>query len=215
STSTTTGTTSSGVSELEGSRSGIATFYGGNWDGGACLFTDYPQGSWNGTAISSTQWFGSAACGACLEVTGSSGTVTVMVVDECPECDENHLDLFEDIATTVDANAATDGEFDITWELVPCAVTGNMQFKNKSGASAYWFAMQVRNTVVPVDSLEVSIDGGSTWTSVEREDYNFFVYSSGFGSSVDIRVTSMTGEQITQSDVEVSDGLIVEGSSQF
>jgi expansin len=61
-------------------------------------------------------------------------------------------------------------------EFVPCTgvVSGNLEFKNKEGSSAFYFAMQVRNSILPIDKLEVSTDGGSTWTNVERESYNYF-----------------------------------------
>ncbi|KAL1690979.1 Non-catalytic module family EXPN protein [Schizophyllum commune] len=205
----------SGVDALQGSRAGTATTYGGNWKGGACSFADYDQGSFDGVAIGSSEWFGSASCGACLSVTGASGTATVMVVDKCPECEAGHLDLFQDVASKIDANYATKGIFDITWEQIDCPVSGNMQFKNKEGTSGYYFALQVRNIVEPVDSLEVSTDGGSSWTSVAREDYNYFTSYSGFGDQVDVRVTSMSGKQIVQSGVAVSSGTVVEGGSQF
>jgi expansin (peptidoglycan-binding protein) len=38
--------------------------------------------------------------------------------------------------------------------------------------------MQVRNSVLPVDTLEVSTNGGASWTMVtDREYYNFFTYT--------------------------------------
>ena len=97
-----------------------------------CSFADYDQGSFDGVAIGASEWFGSASCGACLSVTGASGTATVMVVDkvclmvfvfdwslttiyQCPECEAGHLDLFQDVASKIDANYATKGIFDITW----------------------------------------------------------------------------------------------------
>ncbi|TRM64521.1 Non-catalytic module family EXPN protein [Schizophyllum amplum] len=208
---------SSGVDGLMGSRAGSATTYGGNWSGGACLFSDYDQGSFAGVAIGgASDWYGSASCGACLSVTGATGSATVMVVDKCPECEAGHLDLFQDIAAQVDVNYSSKGVFDITWEQVDCPVFGNMQFKNKEGTSAYYFAMQVRNIVEPVDTLEVSTDGGASWTSVHREDFNYFVNYSGFGASpIDVRVTSMTGKQVVQSGITVSDGTVIQGSSQF
>lgn len=53
-------------------------------------------------------------------------------------------------------------------------MSGNIQLKNKEGTSAYYFAMQVRNSVQPIDKLEVSTNGGASWTSVPRLEYNYF-----------------------------------------
>ena len=62
------------------SNSGIATFYGGNLQGGACGFstmTSLPSGVY-GTATAN--WDSAAHCGQCASVTRSGGsTITVMV----------------------------------------------------------------------------------------------------------------------------------------
>ena len=61
--------------------SGDATYYGGNVAGGSCSFSTYklPAGIF-GTALSDSNWDGSANCGACVSVTGPSGeSITAMV----------------------------------------------------------------------------------------------------------------------------------------
>lgn len=72
----------SGSSEdLGGSaKTGSSTFYGGNLSGGNCMFTTYtlPSGIY-GTAFSGAVWNNAASCGACIEVTGPSGTIKAMV----------------------------------------------------------------------------------------------------------------------------------------
>lgn len=69
---------------------GEATFYGGNTNGGMCSFSTYtlPKGIY-GTALSDSNWDGSAACGACVQVTGPDGKtkITAMV----RSCNEQHL----------------------------------------------------------------------------------------------------------------------------
>jgi hypothetical protein len=77
------GSSSSSSSKALGngaSVSGSSTFYGGNLSGGNCMFTTYtlPAGIL-GTAFSGQKWDNSANCGACIEVTGPSGTVKAMV----------------------------------------------------------------------------------------------------------------------------------------
>lgn len=105
------------------SNSGQATFYGGNTQGGMCSFSTYtiPSGIY-GTAMSSRNWDGSETCGGCIEVTGPNGKkITVMVVDQCPECELNHLDLFQDaFAELADVSK---GIIDVTWEYVDCPIT--------------------------------------------------------------------------------------------
>ncbi|KAF7547466.1 hypothetical protein G7046_g8995 [Stylonectria norvegica] len=206
---------SSGSTELSSTAvSGSSTFYGGNLSGGACSFSTYtiPSGLY-GTAFSGQPWDSAANCGACIEITGPSGTITAMIVDECPECTTGHLDLFPDAFTAV---GGTDGIVSTSYKFVACGITSPITLHNKSGTSQYWFSMQVVNANEPVKSLEVSIDGGSTWAATTRKDYNFFENPSGFGTStVDVRVTSTTGKTITMKNVGVTSDSQIKGSSNF
>lgn len=66
---------------LARANSGTASFYGGNLDGGNCLFTGYslPSDTF-GTALSNARWDSGAQCGACVSVTGPNGkTIKAMV----------------------------------------------------------------------------------------------------------------------------------------
>ncbi|CAH0015806.1 unnamed protein product [Clonostachys rhizophaga] len=195
---------------------GKSTHYGGNLNGGACSFNTYtlPSGIW-GTAYSGQVWDSSAACGSCVEVTGPNGnTITAMVVDKCPECDQGHLDLF--INAFAELGNTGDGIISTSYKFVKCPITTPLTLRNKEGTSKYWFAMQVVNSNEPVESLEVSTDGGSTWSKTERQDYNFFQNASGFGSdTVDVRVTSTLGNVVTVKNVSIAALSETKASSNF
>ena len=104
----------------------------------------------------------------------------------------------------------------MTWDIVPCGITSPLSLRNKEGTSKYWFAMQVINANIPVAKLEVSTDGGATWQATTRQNYNFFVNASGFGTdTVDVKVTSSTGEVITVNNVGVASGTAVTASGNF
>lgn len=76
--------------------------------------------------------------------------------------------------------------------------------------------MQVVNHNEPVESLEVSTDGGSTWQATTRKDYNFFENPSGFGTTeVDVRITSTTGKVISVKGVGVEPESEYEADSNF
>lgn len=194
---------------------GSSTFYGGNLAGGNCMFTTYtlPKGIY-GTAFSGQPWDDAANCGACIEITGPSGTpIVAMIVDQCPECTKGHLDLFPDAFTAV---GGTDGIVDTSYKFVECGISSPITLKNKSGTSAHWFSMQVINANVPVKSLEVSINSGKTWTQTTRKAYNFFENPSGFGTeSVDVRVTSTTGKTIVVKNVGIAADSEHDGGSNF
>ncbi|EMF15502.1 carbohydrate-binding module family 63 protein [Sphaerulina musiva SO2202] len=199
------------------SNSGQATFYGGNTQGGMCSFSTYtiPSGIY-GTAMSSRNWDGSETCGGCIEVTGPNGKkITVMVVDQCPECELNHLDLFQDaFAELADVSK---GIIDVTWEYVDCPITTPLQVHMKEGVSRYWFSAQIVNANKRVASMEYSTDGGSSWKSgLTRQPYNYFELSSGTGTdTVAIRAESVDGDRVVVKGVSVTGGNLVKGPANF
>lgn len=188
-----------------GSKKGEATFYGGNVSGGMCSFTGYTiPSNLYGTALSDSNWDGANACGTCVSVTGPDGyKITAMVVDQCPGCGTNHLDLFPDAFAKL--AEPSKGKIPVSWDVVPCGITTPIVLKNKEGTSKYWFSMQVMNANVGVSKLEVSTDGGATWKATTRKEYNFFENPAGFGTdSVDVKVTSVSGTSIIVKGVSIA-----------
>lgn len=121
------------------------TFYGGNLSGGTCSFSTYTLPSHlYGTALSAQNWDSGANCGACLKVTGPNGSsITAMVLDQCPECPSNVLDLFQDgFEQLADAS---EGVIETTWEWTDCGISSPLQVHMKEGVSANWFSAQVVN----------------------------------------------------------------------
>ncbi|KAJ4302984.1 hypothetical protein N0V90_001875 [Kalmusia sp. IMI 367209] len=197
-----------------GSVKGTASFYGGNLAGGACSFSGYTLPSnLFGTAFGGS--WDASQCGTCVSVTGPNGkTIKAMVVDQCPECASNKLDLFENAFTQIGQKSA--GIIDISYAVVPCGITSPIVLKNKEGTSPYWFSMQVQNSNVAISKLEVSTDGGSSWKATTRQPYNYFENSSGFGtSSVDVRVTATNGKSIVVKGVSVAASTTKTAGSNF
>jgi expansin len=195
--------------------SGQATYYGGNVSGGMCSFSTYKlPSSLFGTALSDSNWANAQLCGACVKVSSGGKTVTAMIVDQCPGCGSNHLDLFPDAFSSL-ANPSA-GIIDVSWTLTPCGITSPIVLKNKSGTSKFWFSMQVMNANVPVKTLEVSTDGGKSWKGTTRQDYNYFENASGFGvDSVTVRVTSVTGESTVVQNVGTTSEASFTGPGNF
>jgi expansin (peptidoglycan-binding protein) len=158
------------------------------------------------------EWDGSGVCGECVAVTGPKGSVTVRIVDLCPECEPGHLDLSQQaFAQIADVSA---GNVPISWQVVACTVSGNVEYQIKDGSSQYWTAIQVRNARVPVAKLEWM--QGGTWTAVDRADYNYFVVASGVGpGSYQVRVTSTTGSTVVDTLPPVQADVLVPGSGQL
>ncbi|KAF4556812.1 Hypothetical protein D9617_1g086940 [Elsinoe fawcettii] len=199
------------------SSSARGTFYGGNVQGGTCSFSTYtlPSGIY-GTALSGASWASSANCGGCVSVTGPNGkTITAMIVDQCPECPANGLDLFQNgFAQLADISK---GIISLNWKYVACPITSPLQIHLKSGVSQYWFSAQVVNGKRRTTKLEVSTDAGKTYKAVSnRQTYNFFELSSGVGkTSAWIRVTSETGSQVVVKDVPMTSDKIVTAGGNY
>ncbi|KAK4949515.1 hypothetical protein LTR10_012133 [Elasticomyces elasticus] len=197
------------------SLSGQATYYGGNVHGGTCSFSTYslPSGL-KGTALSDSNWDNAYNCGGCVAVTHGGKTVTAMIVDQCPGCGSNHLDLFPDAFSALDSPSK--GIIDITWDYVPCPVSGGLQIHMKTGVSQYWFSAQVVNGHRRTAKMEVSTNQGASWKTATRTTYNFFEISSGVGaSSAWIRVTSHMGTSVVVKDVPMTSDVIKTAGSNY
>lgn len=172
------------------SLSGQATYYGGNVHGGTCSFSTYnlPNGLY-GTALSDSNWANSGNCGGCVKVSHGGKSITAMIVDQCPGCGPNHLDLFPDAFAAL--APPSQGVIGVTWDYVKCPhISGPLSIHMKSGVSQYWFSAQVVGANRRTAKMEVSTDAGRTWRGTQRTTYNFFEIASGVGAqSAWIRVT--------------------------
>lgn len=138
----------------------------------------------------------------------------LQIVDQCPGCGQNHLDLFQNAFADL-ANPSA-GVIDTTWTPIACGITSPLSLHNKEGTSKFFFSMQVLNANLPVQSLEVSTDGGNTWQPTTRKDYNFFEQEQGFMTdTVDVKVMSTTGGSVVVNGVSVADGSSTTAGSNF
>ncbi|MBN1605976.1 MAG: hypothetical protein JW940_05055 [Polyangiaceae bacterium] len=193
-------------------KTGEGTYYDFANGDGACMFGPSPD-AMDIAALNKPDWSGSSLCGACAEVTGPEGSVTIRIVDQCPECKPGDLDFSPQAFGKIAEMAA--GRVPISWKLVTCDVSGPIQYKYKDGANQWWTAVQVRNHRLPVTSLEFSRDGGD-YQTLERQDYNYFLADSGFGpDSVRVRATAMDGQTLVDDLPPVQEELVVSGKTQF
>jgi expansin len=196
---------------LSAPEQGVATFYAADGTGN-CSFDATPN-DLNVAAIDAAEYANSAACGECVAIAGPKGNVTVRIVDQCPGCEKGHLDLSQQaFATIADLSA---GRVPITWQVVPCAVTGPLAYRFKAGSSQYWTAIQVLNYRLPVTRLEVST--GGAFADVPRQSYDYFVMASGVGTtgSFRVRVTATGGAQLVDTLPGVELGTTLAGAAQF
>ena len=207
---TASGTATAGeVCEEPTEHSGEGTYYDADGSGN-CSFD--PSGDRMIAAINEVDYAGSAPCGACAEVEGPDGVITVRIVDRCPGCAPGDLDLsveaFEMIAVK------EEGRVDISWHFVPCAVEGPLRYRFKEGSSQWWTAVQIRNHRHAIASLEYSQDGGESFIPIARETYNYFVAPEGMGAEpVSLRVTDVYGQVVVDDGVLIGDAVEVSGAA--
>jgi expansin (peptidoglycan-binding protein) len=187
---------------------GRATFYAAT-GAGNCSFE--ASGDLMVGAMNQRDYANSQACGAHLSVTGPKGTVTIRIVDRCPECPPGAIDLSRQAFAKIAPVSA--GRVSISWHLLSPSGLGPVSYRYKTGSSQYWCGIQVRNHRNPVRSLQVKT--GNTWKSLERQDYNYFISAGGSGCGGAIRVTDIYGNQLTDTGIKISPDRTQRGTSQF
>jgi expansin (peptidoglycan-binding protein) len=164
-------------------------------------------------AMNDTDYAGSAVCGACAHIVGPKGEVTVRVVDRCPECPQGNIDLspeaFQQIADLPQGKVA------ISWEYVPCNVSGPIVYHFKDGSNQWWTAVQIRNHRNRIAKLEYKDSNGS-YVNVARESYNYFVEPNGMGPGpFEFRVTDVYDNVLTDAGIAHVENGDVSGAAQF
>lgn len=184
---------------------------------GACGFGNMSRGdfpAWKAAALSPSSVLldGSSpklGCGTCVKVTCDpsrqlpfspckAGTlpVTVMVVDSCPTCDPNqiniHASAFQDFLGPIPKVA-------VTMERVPCEPKSNLVLKVTEARTSSGGFIRVAPQGVAgsgvVSKVEVRPTGSSSWTQATNA-YGASWQASKFGdgvSSLDVRVTGEPG----------------------
>ena len=191
---------------------GEATYYTFADGTGNCGFDASPDDLMIG-AMNHADYAAAAVCGACVLLTGPNATITIRIVDQCPECPVGNIDLspqaFEPIAEL------SAGRVPISWQYVSCEVSGPIRYHWKEGSNQWWTAVQIRNHVNRVATVEY-LDETSAWREVPRVDYNFFVADWGMGPGpYSLRVTDVYGNVLEDTGIPHVEGGDAPGSGQF
>lgn len=198
-----TGTPTSGA--------GQATYYDADGTGN-CSFPADP--TFLVAAMNTTDYGTATYCGACVSVTGPSGSVVVRIVDRCPGCAKGDLDLSQTAFKAIAPLSA--GRVDIAWREVPCAVSGDVSYEFRPGSSQYYAAIQVRDARYRITKFEAAPTGTGAYQPIDRVIYNYFVKMGGLGPGpYDFRTTDSRGHVIEDTNITLGDGVVRAGSDQF
>lgn len=201
-----------GAVPLSAERSGEGTFYGAT-GAGNCSFDPSPQDLMV-AAMNQSDYAGSAICGAWVTATGPKGTVTVRIVDRCPECRPGDIDFSAEAFARIADPAA--GRVPIRWHVVAADVQGPVTYRFKEGSTRFWTAIQVRNHRLPIAALAIKPGGASDWIEVARTDYNYFVHPVEIAAGpLQVRVTAQGGATLVDTLPEPAGGTVVAAGGQF
>ena len=208
-----TSDTTGGGQACEGEvHAGLATYYAADGSGN-CSFDAGPPDFPMVAAMNIVDYAASAACGACVQIDGPDGQITVRIVDSCPGCMKGHIDLAEDAFPMLADKQL--GIVDITWRYVSCAVDGPIVYHFKEGSNQWWTAVQLRNHRNAIAKLEFK-DESDQWQSVSRLDYNYFVADQGMGPGpYSFRVTDVSGNVLEDSGIPFVEAGDAPGQGQF
>ena len=191
---------------------GTATYYTATGDG-ACMFGPSPSDLMV-AAMNADEFDTAAVCGEYVRVTGPKGTITVRIVDLCPECTTGHLDLSQQAFAQI-ADLPL-GVVPISWQVVSPALAGPISYHFKDGSNQWWTAVQIRNHRNPIARLEY-LNASSQWVSVPRTSYNYFVQTNpGMGTGpYTFRVTDSYGNVLIDSGIALVVNGTINGAKQF
>jgi expansin len=191
---------------------GEATYYNEANGTGNCSFDASPGDLMIG-AMNDADYASSAACGACVKLTGPNGAITIRIVDRCPGCPQGDIDLSPDAFSKIADLSA--GRVPITWHYTGCDVSGPVQYHFKEGSNEFWTAVQIRNHRYAISSVEYKADDG-TYKSMARESYNYFIEPAGMGTGpYTIRVTDVYGQMVEDTGIPFVEAGTSPGAAQF
>jgi len=191
---------------------GEATYYTFADGTGNCLFDATPLDLMIG-AMNDTDYTNSEVCGECVSLTGPDGTIMIRIVDRCPECAVGDIDLSPEAFSLI-ADISR-GRVPITWHVVPCEVTGPIEYHFKDGSNQWWTAVQIRNHRHAIAALEF-LNSQQIFIPVNRVQYNYFVDTSGMGPGpYTFRVTDIYGHVLVDSGIPHIENGSFAGQAQF
>lgn len=193
------------------SYSGEGTYYWEANGDGNCAFGPSPDDLMV-AAVNQVQYDNAALCGAYAAVTGPKGSITIRIVDRCPECPFGDLDFSpEAFAQIADL---PQGRVPITWQLVSPVLDGPIVYHFKADSHQWWAAVQIRNHRNPITRLEFMNSNG-VFQEIPRAQYNYFEQQGMGTGPFTFRVTDYFGNVIVDSNIPLIPGGDIASQSQF
>lgn len=138
--------------------------------------------------------------GGCVEIQGSDGTVVAEVVDQCPECAPNHLDLSTSAWQAVTNQLPS--VIDIDWRRAPCDTNDNVLIDPAIGSNLWHLELIVRQSRYAVSQVQTRSAGTNAWIDASRSWSNKWqVNGTPVTLPLSVRLIDERGEIITAHDL--------------
>ena len=215
------------LSPLSECNKGRTTKYTGWENGGICGFGNhtnvngptylYPIAPNSGLFVSSSH------CGICYEMVGPTGVIRGRVENYCPENDSfgfcsgdmYHISIPENASNYVMGSEELSY---ISFRMVECGFSGNIKILMDEESDNYYLYFIVLDHNLGVSSVSIKEYESTTWTSLERDDYNYWTYEPELDIlfPIEIRIYSINGDYVTVNIKELKDDDgIYEANSNF
>jgi len=178
--------------------SGKVTWYAATGEG-TCSFIKDTSSPLMITAYPGSNWNHAANCGRCVNVTYKSKSIVVKIIDQCPGCSSNQLDLARDAFAKLED--LSQGVLKVDYNFVACPTKGNILYRVKSDSSQWWQSIVVNNHRVGLKSFQIKGKNNRDWITLQRKDYNEFESPYAIEFPVSFRVTSIEGKVITDTNI--------------
>jgi expansin (peptidoglycan-binding protein) len=153
-------------------------------------------------SLSAARYQGGALCGAYLDVTGPRGSVEAEIVDMCPGCAPDQLDLSRAAFARVQSTPA--GTAPVSYQVArDPALPAPLAVRIGPGSNAGAFAIQVLNHGNPLTGVRVN------GRALSLRPDGYWIASTGAGSGpFDIRVTDTLGHDAVLTGITLRPGTL-------
>ncbi len=169
-----------------------------------------------GAAVMPALYADSMGCGSCYELAGPTGSAVVQVAEICYSCNGSAaFDLYSGTLATISGGAT--GSVPITYNRVPCPVTGNIKMELLAASNSYYVRMRFTNHLNRIAKV-VMLNGTESYGMTRLLDNSFelsFSASTPPSQPYTFQLTDEFGQTITETATLTAGGGPVNGSYQF